>query len=119
MARDNNTAEVSARHVLRSDHRPTMAKASLPEIRKTDLTDWREEIGRAIRKVRGDRSLKEFAVLIDRDDRTIARWEEGKERPQLDAIFAVKDLRGPLVLALAELSETVEIETTLRIRRTA
>jgi DNA-binding transcriptional regulator YiaG len=119
MARDNNTAEVGASHVLRSDRRPTMAKASLPEIRKTDLTDWREGIGRAIRKVRGDRSLKEFAVLIDRDDRTIARWEEGKERPQLDAIFAVKDLRGPLVLALAELSETVEIETTLRIRRTA
>jgi DNA-binding transcriptional regulator YiaG len=94
-----------------------MVKAQLRG--ESDFTDWRVEIGRAIRKVRGDRSLKEFAVLIDRDDRTIARWEEGKERPQLDAIFAVKDLRGPLVLALAELSETVEIETTLRIRRTA
>jgi hypothetical protein len=39
-----------------------MAKAGLSEIRKADLTDWRE-IGRAIRKVRGDRSLKEFAAV--------------------------------------------------------
>ena len=119
MAREHDTAEIGVRHVLRSDHRPTMAKASLSEIRKTDLTDWREEIGRAIRKVRSDRSLKEFAVLIDRDDRTIARWEDGKERPQFDAIFAVKELRGPIVIALAELSQIVEVETTIRIKRSA
>jgi DNA-binding transcriptional regulator YiaG len=118
-AHDNLTAQVSGSHVLKTDGPRKMAKAVLPEIRKTDLDDWKEQIGGAIRKVRGALSLKEFADLVDRDDRTIARWEEGKERPQFDAIFAVRELRGPLVIALAELSQTVEVETTIRIRRSA
>lgn len=117
--RTNNNAELDGRHVLRSDLKPTMAKASLGEVRKADLDDWRSQIAGVIRTVRGKLSLKEFADLIGRDERQIGRWEKGEDRPQFDAIFAVRDLRGPLVIALAELSQTVEVETTIRIRRSA
>jgi DNA-binding transcriptional regulator YiaG len=118
-ARSNDTAVLDGRHVLRSDERKPMAKASLPEIRKTDQDEWREQIGRAIRTVRGEQSLKEFAAAIDRDERTVARWEDGKERPQLDAIFAVRAFRNPLIEAIARLSDDIEVETVIRIRRSA
>jgi len=117
--REQITAEVGARHVLRSDERRVMAKASLPDIRKTDQGDWREQIGRAIRRVRGELTLKEFAAAIARDERTVSRWEDGKERPQLDAIFSVKALRGPLVVAFAEMADDVEVITEIRVRRSA
>lgn len=115
----NNSVELGRRHVLSSDLRPQMAKASLSDVRKADVYEWKEQIGQAIRRTRGVLSLKEFATAIDRDERQIARWEEGKERPQFDAIFAVRALRGPLVIALAQLSEDACVETTIVIRRTA
>jgi ribosome-binding protein aMBF1 (putative translation factor) len=104
---------------LSGEHRPRMAKADL---RKAEIQqDWREQVGSAIERARllSAMSLKQFADAIGRDERQIARWIVGTERPQLDAIFAVRDLRGPLVIALAELSQTVEVETTIRIRRSA
>jgi ribosome-binding protein aMBF1 (putative translation factor) len=118
MARDNNTAEVGARHLVSSEIRKTMAKADLKEI---EICDFREEIGRCIERARilSGLSQKEFADKVKRDAGQIGRWISGKERPQFDAIFAVEELRGPLVIALAELSQTVEVETTLRIRRSA
>lgn len=95
-----------------------MAKADL---RKPEIGDFREQIGRGIERARllSGLSLKEFADQIGRDERQIARWITGAERPQFDAIFAVKALRGPMVVALAELSETVDVQTTIVIRRSA
>lgn len=115
----NVTAQVDGGHLLRSDVRKPMAKAGLPEVRKADVTDWKAQIGAAVRTVRGARSLKEFADVIDRDERQVARWEKGDERPQLDAIFAVSDFRAPLVVALAELSGNVEVTTQITVRRRA
>jgi len=94
-----------------------MAKADL---RKPET--WKTEVGGAIERTRllAGLSLKEFADRIGRDERQIARWISGTERPQLDALFAVDALRQPLVIALAELAGTgVEVETTVRIRRHA
>lgn len=107
----------AARHHLLPDTRPAMAKADL---RKADIGDWREVIGRAVERTRTltQRSLKEFADAIGRDERQVARWIAGRERPQFDAIFAVAALRGSLVIALAELAEDIEVSTTIRIRST-
>jgi hypothetical protein len=118
MARDNNTAQVSTCHLPSSEIQKRMAKADLP---KAEMVDWRAQIGTAIERTRllSGLSLKAFAGTIGRDERQVGRWITGDERAQLDAIFAVRELRGPLVIALAELSQTVEVETTLRIRRTA
>lgn len=95
-----------------------MAKADL---RKAEPEDWKPVIGRAIERTRTlcGWSLKQFADAIGRDERQIARWIVGTERPQLDAIFAVQELRGPLVIALSELSDTVSVETTITIKKRA
>lgn len=98
--------------------RPRMAKADL---RKAEAdAESRRIFGRVILRLRqlSGLSLKEFAALVDRDPRQCARWEDGTERPQFDAIFAALTLRQPLVIAIAELAG-VEVETNIRIRRTA
>lgn len=93
-----------------------MAKANL---RKTDVADWRVQIGGAVERTRtlSQLSLKEFADAIGRDERQVARWIAGTERPQFDAIFGVEILRGSLVQALAELADGVVVETVVTIRR--
>jgi transcriptional regulator with XRE-family HTH domain len=96
-----------------------MAKADL---RKAEMDDWRLHVGGAIERMRmlSGLSLKEFAAVLGRDERQIARWITGAERPQLDVLFAADDLRQSLVIALAELAGAgIEVETTVRIRRSA
>lgn len=81
---------------------------------------WRERIGCAIQRCfsLAGRTQKEAAALVDRDPAQVQRWIAGTERPQLDALFAVDELRGPLVVALSELAgDHVEIETVVRIRK--
>jgi hypothetical protein len=103
-------------HVLLPDTRPRMAKAV---IRKAD-TAWRAHVGLVIQRVRSlaGLSLKEFAAVVDRDERQCARWENSTERPQFDAVFAVASLRQLLVQAFAEIAGA-EVEITVRIKRSA
>lgn len=115
----HDTGQLDKCHLLTSDVRPRMAKASL---RKADVADWREQIGRAIGRARilSGLSLKEFADAIGRDERQVARWIGGGERPQFDAIFAVVQLRGCLVIALAQLADAdITVDTIITIRRSA
>lgn len=96
-----------------------MAKADL---RKPDFCEWRASIGAAIERARLLRgwSLKELADAVGRDERQIARWITGAERPQLDALFKVATLRHALVLAFAEIAgEGIEITTQISVRRRA
>ncbi len=96
-----------------------MAKA---DIRKAETEQWKAHIGGAIQRAMSlaGWSLKEFADRVGRDERQVARWISGAERPQLDTLFAVDGLRQPLIVALAELAgQGVEVETTVRIRRIA
>jgi hypothetical protein len=53
------------------------------------------------------------------DQSALARWIAGVETPQFAKLFIVVELRAPLVIALAELSDDVQIVTTISIRRTA
>ena len=112
------TAQLDRRHLPSSEITKRMVKADLP---KAEIADWRAEIGRCVERARvlSGLTLKEFAGVVGRDVRQVGRWMNGEERAQLDAIFAVKELRGPLVIALAELSQVVDVETVIRIRRSA
>jgi ribosome-binding protein aMBF1 (putative translation factor) len=98
------------------DVSPRMAKAVLNEIEKPD---FRAEIGRAIQRACSliGWSQKEAAGRIGRDTAQLARWIAGTERPQFDALFAVEELRWPLIQALAQIDGKNEVVTT--IRRTA
>jgi hypothetical protein len=112
----HDTAQLDGRHRLLSDiGQPRMAKADLMN---RDV-DWKAEIGKAIERVKGTLTISEFAAAIQREPAQVSRWLAGKERPQIDAIFAVDRFRTPLVLALAELAHDVEIETTIRVRKRA
>jgi hypothetical protein len=93
-----------------------MAKAA---IRKPDGRDYRFEIGRAIDAARLSLgwNLDEFSQHVHRDQRQLARWMSGVERPQFDALFAVEALRAPLVIALAGLSSDIRVTTTISIER--
>lgn len=95
-----------------------MAKADL---RKAETVDYRERIGAALQRAASlvGWSLKELAAEVNRDPRQVARWISGQERAQLDVLWEVEALRGPLVIALAELSAQVEVVTEIRIRRSA
>lgn len=103
----------------RSDLRPTMAKA---DVRKADVDGWRTRVGQAIQRAVSLRgwTLKEFAAAAGRDERQVARWIDGTDRPQLDTLFAVDSLRQPLIVAFSEMAGVgVDVETTITIRRTA
>lgn len=98
--------------------RPQQAKAHLKPL-ETDT--WRADIAGAFVKALSMAGLtpKEFAWESrtsdekERDLGQISRWMKGTERPQLDVIFAVKAMRLPMVLCLAELSEEITVKTTL------
>lgn len=93
-------------------------------LRKAEMEDWQVRVGGAIRRARlaVGWSLKEFAAALEqatdksRDDRQISRWEDGKENPQLAALFAIERLRGPLVIQLATLAQEIEVVTEIRVR---
>lgn len=111
----------ATRHLLKSDVRQPMAKASLEQVRKADLDTWKAAMASVVVRVKAGLSLKEFADLVDRDERQVSRWLSGDDRPQFDAIFAVAQFREPLVIALAELaqSDNIQITTNITIRRSA
>jgi len=118
-----NTVTDRATPVISSDRRfrPAMAKADL---RKAE--NW-SEIGQAIERVRTMHklTLKQFADALStedqpRDERQVAKWIDGKERPQLDVVFAVPAFRPSVVIALAEMAgEGIEVTTHISVRRIA
>jgi len=96
----------------------SMAKADLKNLEKPD---FQAEIGKGVARARllVGWSKKELAAEVRKDEAQISRWESGKERPQFDALWSVPSMRGPLVIALAELSGQIEVNTVLQIRRIA
>lgn len=104
--------------LLLSDVTGKMAKAS---IRKTDTEGLYQALGAAMCEVMRAMglSLKEFACELGKDERQIHRQMEGKDRPQLEAVFAIERYRGPMLIALARLSADVDVVTEIRVRRSA
>lgn len=62
-------------------------------------------------------SLKEFAAKVGKDEGQLHRQMEGKERPQIEAVFAVPAFRASLVVALSRLTNEIEMFTEIRVRR--
>jgi hypothetical protein len=97
-------------------------------LRKTESEDSWLEIGECVdfaRRANGW-TIDELAGHMPppkgserRDPGQVQRWIQGKERPLIDVVFAVKRMRGPLVIALGRLADCCEEETTLRFRRQA
>lgn len=109
----------AARHPELSEIRGSMLKTDL---RKAEMDD-RRVVGRAIVRARSllGWSLKELSGKVGKDERQIARWEKGddRDRAQLDALWAVEEFRGPLVIALAEAMDDsgVVVTTHVQIRQ--
>lgn len=95
-----------------------MAKAAL---RKPEMEGFYAQLGGCIEDVRRTfgMTLQEFAAALGKDERQVKRQIEGKERPQLEVVFAIERFQGPLVIALARLASGVEIDTVIHVRRTA
>lgn len=64
-------------------------------------------------------SLKEFAAKVGKDEGQLHRQMEGKERPQIEAVFAVPRFRASLVIALSRLTNEIEVFTEIRVKRSA
>lgn len=104
--------------LLVSESRGQMAKADL---RKTENDQFYARLGQCIDEVRNvfGLTLKEFSAALGKNESQIRRQIEGKERPQIEAVFAVERFQGPLVIALARLARGVEVDTVIHVRRSA
>jgi len=105
--------------VLERGHSP--AKVTAPVLKNVEKAQLWAELGKCMVFVCYDLhlSLKEFAARIGKADAQISRQMEGKERPQIEAVFAVPEFRAPLVLALARLTNEIETFTEMRMRSSA
>lgn len=128
---DRKVSQSSApRHRVIAEIHPEMAKADL---RKSESADSLKEYGECLNFARLavgwtlDRLAREIPPSVGaetRDPRQVQRWIDGKERVQIDAVFAVPALKVPFIIALARLARDCqdydcEEETTLRFRRRA
>lgn len=106
-----------AHPVLPDIGRPLMAKAN---VRNPDI-DWPREIGGVIARAIAmlGWSSKEAAAKVGVDDAEFGKWLNGTRRPQFDRLFAVEDMRQPLVVCMAALAQNVEVVTEIRFRRLA
>jgi ribosome-binding protein aMBF1 (putative translation factor) len=109
---------------LESRHLPlpeTTKRQAKAQLRKPEPADFQAQIAHCVTRARlmVGWSKKELAAAVDKDEAQVIRWESGKERPQFDALWSVKELRTPLVIALAELAEGVSVQTVITVRRIA
>lgn len=96
------------------------AHSAKAPLRNADV--WKPQIGIALQRAVSlvGWSLKEFSAAVNRDPRQCARWISGVEPTPLAVIFSVSALRGPFVIALAEVSgDEVSIVTTITVKRVA
>jgi ribosome-binding protein aMBF1 (putative translation factor) len=95
-------------------------KAQKASLRIPENGDFLVQIGDCLDIARRDAgwTLDQLAAELKRDARQVRRWIAGEERTQVDAVFAVPELREPFVIALAKLAKCC-VETIVTIRRSA
>lgn len=108
----------AARHRVISEIEPRMAKVAASALPKSENREYLERIGGCLDAARREIgwTVDQLAAELQRDPKQVGRWMRGEERTQVDAVFAVKLLQQPFVIALAKLA-AMPIEVT--IRRTA
>ena len=106
---------VSTLHRANGESAGRMAKASLP---KGENPRW-QELGACLDEARAELrwTLDRLARELDRDDKQVGRWLRGEERPQIEVVIGVGELRAPFCMALARRTPECEVETIVRIRR--
>ena len=106
--------------LLVSEKPKKQAKAALKVLCKSE-SDHYAQLGACLAEVQHvfGMTLKEFAAALDKNESQIRRQIEGKERPQIEVVFAIQKFQGPLVIALARLATGVEVDTVIHVRRTA
>jgi predicted transcriptional regulator len=93
-------------------------------LRKPLAEDLKRAIGAAIARalVLADMTKQDAAHRMGYEDQSaLSRWISGAETPQFARLFEVAELRTPLVVALAEIvnSDEIEISTHITVRRRA
>lgn len=113
---DSVAVAEAPRHLLRSETRPSVAKAHL---RKPETADFRAEIGACLDRARFALgwNLDELATALKRDARQVKRWITGDERVQMDAVLSVPELHAEFVIALAGAHDALRVSTTIVIER--
>ena len=103
--------QASARHPVL----PDIGKKHMARI--PDMT-WNERIGWAVQRsvAIAGWSNKEAAALVGVDESEFGKWLSGGRRPQMDRLFAIEELRWPLIQCLAQLDEQNEVVTEIRRR---
>lgn len=109
--------QTESRHpVLPDISRPRLAK---PDVQILDADEWLVRIGRAIERAIAvvGWTHKQAADRIGVDAAEFGKWLSGGRRPQFDKCFAVPELREPLVLELAALTDGLRVKTTIEWER--
>lgn len=86
---------------------PQMLKADLEQGTQKQSEDLRAVIGRAIERAiaQADLTKQEVAYQLGYTDAgVISRWCSGSETPQFAKLFALPELRQPIVIQLARLA---------------
>jgi ribosome-binding protein aMBF1 (putative translation factor) len=107
--------------VLSSDRRRA-PRLPVADLRKAENAAGWLVLGQAMDRTRQARglSVKEFATKVKRNEAQVRRWFAGKERPQADVVFAVKEFQQPFVIALAKAAaEGVKVVTEIRLEMSA
>jgi hypothetical protein len=108
--------------LLVTEKRAKQAKAALPDLRKSEIdAAFYAQLGACMREVQHTfgLTLQEFAAELGKNESQIRRQMEGKERPQIEVVFAVQRFQGAIVIAMARLAHGVETDTVIHIRRSA
>lgn len=104
--------------LLSGETRAKTAKVTIP---KRETADYYAALGSCMDEVRRtfDLTVEGFAYELGTDRAQVGRQIEGKERPQLEKVFAVERFRAPLVIALAKLASGIQIDTVITVTRIA
>ena len=107
--------------ILLPEKRGKQAKASLKHVRKAEMAQVWSKWGTAIEYVQCEfrLTLKEFAAELKKDERQVQRWIEAKERPQIETVMAVPRFEPVMLIALAQRTDGVQVDTVIHVRRTA
>lgn len=103
--------------LLVSESPVKMAKAALQK----SENGVRVLLGQCMNDVRiaAGMNLDEFSHRLGKNPSQVKRMMSADERPQIEAVLGVEEFQVLLVTALAKRIGQIEIETVIRIRRTA
>lgn len=107
---------------LSSVHPKMLAAPSEGDRKPLAESDWRRHIGRTIERALELAHLTKQGISDDMgysDQSAISRWMSATERPHFDKLFAVDGFYDAWVIACAEANPRIEVETTIRLKRSA